>query len=118
MNSLALKAKNLALRKRRIRARVGGTTERPRLSVFISGRHISAQIIDDTKHRTVAAATTIGSKVAKGTMVEKATWVGNEIATKAQAAKVNAVVFDRGGRMYHGRVKALAEAAREKGLEF
>lgn len=117
MNSLALKAKNLQLRKRRIRAKVSGTTERPRLSVFISGHHVSAQIIDDTKHRTIAAATTIGSKVAKGSLTDKAAWVGAEIAAKAKAAKVNAVVFDRGGRMYHGRVKALASAAREKGLE-
>jgi large subunit ribosomal protein L18 len=118
MNSLTLKAKNLALRKHRIRAKVSGTTERPRLSVFVSGRHVSAQIIDDTKHRTLAAATTIGSKVAKGTLSEKAAWVGNEIATKAKAAKVEKVVFDRGGRIYHGRIKALADAAREKGLEF
>lgn len=118
MNNLALKAKNLALRKHRIRARVSGTTERPRLSVFISGRHVSAQIIDDTKHKTIVAATTIGSKVAKGTMTEKATWVGNEIAAKAKTAKVSSVVFDRGGRIYHGRIKALADAAREKGLEF
>jgi large subunit ribosomal protein L18 len=118
MNNLALKAKNLALRKHRIRAKVSGTTERPRLSVFISGHHVSAQIIDDTKHKTIVAATTIGSKLAKGTMSEKATWVGSEIATKAKAAKVSVVVFDRGGRMYHGRIKALADAAREKGLEF
>jgi len=118
MNSLALKAKNLALRKHRIRAKVSGTTERPRLSVFISGHHVSAQIIDDTKHRTLAAATTIGSKVAKGTLSEKAAWVGSEIAAKAKNAKVKSVVFDRGGRMYHGRIKALADAAREKGLEF
>jgi large subunit ribosomal protein L18 len=118
MNNLALKAKNLALRKARIRAKVSGTTERPRLSVFISGRHISAQVIDDTKHKTVVAATTIGSKVAKGTMTEKAAWVGEQIAEKAKKAKVASVVFDRGGRMYHGRVKALADAAREKGLEF
>jgi large subunit ribosomal protein L18 len=118
MNNLVLKAKNLSLRKARIRARLSGTTERPRLSVFISGRHVSAQIIDDTKHKTVVAATTIGSKVAKGTMVEKAAWVGAEVAEKAKQAKVTSVVFDRGGRMYHGRVKALAEAAREKGLEF
>lgn len=118
MNNLALKAKNQLLRKARIRAKVSGTTERPRLSVFISGRHVSAQVIDDTKHKTVVAATTIGSKVARGTMTEKATWVGTEIAEKAKKAKVTSVVFDRGGRMYHGRVKALADAAREKGLEF
>ncbi len=118
MNNLALKAKNLALRKTRIRAKVSGTTERPRLSVYISGHHVSAQVIDDTKHKTVVAATTIGSKVAKGTLTEKAAWVGTEIAEKAKKAKVTSVVFDRGGRMYHGRVKALADAAREKGLEF
>jgi large subunit ribosomal protein L18 len=118
MNNLALKAKNVALRKHRIRAKVSGTTERPRLSVFISGHHVSAQIIDDSKHKTLAAATTIGSKVAKGTLTEKATWVGTEIASKAKTAKVTQVVFDRGGRMYHGRIKALADAAREKGLEF
>lgn len=118
MHSLALKYKNLALRKTRIRAKVTGTPERPRLSVFISGHHVSAQIIDDSKHRTLAAATTIGSKVAKGTLTEKAAWVGSEIATKAKGAKVKTVVFDRGGRMYHGRIKALAMAAREKGLEF
>jgi len=118
MNNLALKAKNIALRKHRIRAKVSGTTERPRLSVFVSGHHVSAQIIDDTKHKTLAAATTIGSKVAKGTLTEKAAWVGTEIASKAKTAKVSQVVFDRGGRMYHGRIKALADAAREKGLEF
>lgn len=118
MNNLALKAKNIALRKHRIRAKVSGTTERPRLSVFVSGHHVSAQIIDDTNHKTLAAATTIGSKVAKGTLTEKAAWVGTEIAGKAKTAKVSKVVFDRGGRMYHGRIKALADAAREKGLEF
>ena len=118
MNNLALKAKNIALRKHRIRAKVSGTTERPRLSVFISGHHVSAQIIDDSKHKTLAAVTTIGSKAAKGTLTEKAAWVGTEIAGKAKTAKVTQVVFDRGGRMYHGRIKALADAAREKGLEF
>lgn len=119
MNRLALKAKNLALRKHRIRAVVSGTTERPRLSVHISARHVSAQIIDDTKHATVAAVSTVGSKAAStGTLSEKAAWVGAEIAVKAKAAKVSQVVFDRSGRQYHGRVKALADAAREKGLEF
>jgi len=118
MNSLALKAKNLALRKNRIRAKVTGTAERPRLSVHISSHHVSAQIIDDTKHATLAAVSTVGSKVAKGTLTEKAAWVGSEIAAKAKAVKITKVVFDRGGRQYHGRVKALAIAAREKGLEF
>jgi large subunit ribosomal protein L18 len=118
MNSLALKAKNLALRKNRIRAKVAGTAERPRLSVHISARHVSAQLIDDSAHKTLAAISTIGQKAATGTLSDKAAWVGTEIAGKAKTIKVSKVVFDRGGRQYHGRVEALATAAREKGLEF
>lgn len=118
MNSLVHKLKNRALRKNRIRSTVTGTAERPRLSVFISSRHISAQIIDDTKHTTLVAVSTVGQKAVTGTLTERAAWVGAEIAKKAKTAKVSQVVFDRGGRKYHGRVKALADAAREKGLEF
>jgi large subunit ribosomal protein L18 len=118
MSGLASKLKNRLQRKARIRSIVSGTAERPRLSVFISSRHVSAQLIDDTTHKTLAAITTVGQKAAKGTMTEKAVWVGTEIAAKAKAVKVTAVVFDRGGRQYHGRVEALAQAAREKGLEF
>lgn len=118
MSNLASKQKNQALRKNRIRSVVNGTPDRPRLSVFVSARHISAQLIDDTTHKTVAAVSTAGQKAATGTLTEKAAWVGSEIATKAKTAKVNKVVFDRNGRQYHGRVKALADAAREKGLEF
>ena len=113
----SLKLQNLAQRKHRIRATVSGTTERPRLSVFVSNQHVSAQIIDDTKHATLAAASTVGQK-ATGTMTEKAAWVGEEIAKKAKAAKVKQVVFDRGGKLYHGRVATLADAARKAGLEF
>lgn len=118
MSNLSHKLKNRVLRKNRIRSVVSGSSERPRLSIFVSGRHISAQLIDDTKHATIAAVSTVGSKTAKGNLTEKAAWVGTEIAAKAKAVKITAVVFDRGGRLYHGRVKALAEAAREKGLEF
>jgi large subunit ribosomal protein L18 len=118
MNKLAHKLQNRVLRKNRVRAKVSGTTERPRLSVFISNRHITAQIIDDTNHATIAYISTVGSKAAAGTMTERATWVGNEIAKKAKAAKVKAVVFDRGSRLYHGRMQALADAARKAGLEF
>ena len=118
MSNLEHKLQKRALRKKRIRSVVSGTAERPRLSIFVSSRHISAQLIDDTKHATLAAVSTVGSKVASGTMTEKAAWVGNEIAASAKTAKISQVVFDRGGRLYHGRVKALADAAREKGLEF
>lgn len=117
MNRIEHTVKNLARRKARIRKNVKGTAERPRLSVFVSNTHISAQIIDDQAHKTIVSATTIGTK-AKGTMTEKAAIVGEEIAKKAKAAKVKSVVFDRNGRLYHGRVKALADKAREGGLEF
>ena len=118
MNRLTQKLQNMARRKNRIRSTVIGTTERPRLSVFVSNKHVSAQIIDDSKHRTVAQVSTVGAKTAKGTMTERAQWVGEEIAKKAKVAKVKRVVFDRGGRLYHGRIKALADAARAGGLEF
>lgn len=118
MNKLAHKLLNKKLRKNRVRSVVSGTTERPRLSVTISNRHIIAQVIDDTQHKTVAYVSTVGTKAAKGSMTERAEWVGTEVAKKAKAAKVSAVVFDRGGRIYHGRVQALADAARKAGLEF
>jgi large subunit ribosomal protein L18 len=103
-------------RKRRVRtalrARAGS---RPRLSVHRTGRHIYAQIIDDAQGRTLAAANTLG---AKGTDIDAATRVGTQLAEAAKQAGVTAVVFDRGGFLFHGRVKALAEAARAGGLEF
>jgi large subunit ribosomal protein L18 len=118
MNNLAQKLHNRTLRKNRVRSTVSGTPERPRLSVSISNLHITAQVIDDTAHKTLAYATTVGQKSVTGTKTERAQWVGAEIAKKARSAKVSKVVFDRNGRMYHGRVKALAEAARQEGLEF
>lgn len=104
-------------RHKRARAKVFGTPVRPRLSVKITLSHVIAQVIDDTSGKTLAAVTTVGADV-KGNMTAKATWVGAEIATKAKTKKVTKVVFDRGGRIYHGRLNALATAAREKGLEF
>jgi|SRR3954468_18414728 large subunit ribosomal protein L18 len=104
-------------RQARIRAKVSGTADRPRLSVYVSHHHVVAQIIDDGAQKTLAYATTVGQKVS-GNLTERATWVGNEIAKKAKTAKVHKVVFDRNGRLYHGRVKALADAARDQGLEF
>jgi large subunit ribosomal protein L18 len=111
-------SQNRAQRANRVRARVNGTTERPRLSIHVSNKHIVAQIIDDVTHKTVAYASTVGSKDAKGTMTERATWIGETIAKAAAKAKVTKVVFDRGSKLYHGRVAALADAARKSGLEF
>jgi large subunit ribosomal protein L18 len=118
MNKLAHKLQNRILRKGRVRARLSGTAARPRLSVFVSNQHVTAQLIDDESHATLGYATTVGAKAAKGTMTERAAWVGEDIAKKAKSAKVKTVVFDRNGHVYHGRVKALAEAARKAGLEF
>jgi len=104
-------------RHRRVRVHVAGTAQRPRLAVFRSLNHLYAQVIDDSASKTLAAASTIDLKV-KGNGVAQATEVGKAIAVKAKAAGIAAVVFDRGGFLYHGRVKALADAAREAGLEF
>lgn len=117
MKRLMHKLRNTMLRKKRVRATVVGTAERPRLSVHISNLNITAQIIDDSAHKTLVYVTTVASK-ATGSMTEKATWIGTEVAKKAKTAKVKQVVFDRGGRLYHGRVSALADAARKEGLEF
>ena len=104
-------------RSNRTRAKIHGTAERPRLSVNISNMHVTAQIIDDDKGTTLAYATTVGTKQ-KGSKTELAAFVGSEIAKKEQKAKIEKVVFDRGARLYAGRMKALAEAARKEGLEF
>jgi large subunit ribosomal protein L18 len=118
MSKLTKKQANQAQRTNRTRSTVSGTTARPRLSVHISNLHVSAQIINDETSQTIAAVSTIGQKTATGTLTEKAAWTGTEIAKKAKTAKVTTVVFDRGGKLYHGRVKALADAARNAGLEF
>lgn len=118
MNRIAQALKNTRQRKNRIRSVVSGTAQRPRLTVSISNKHVSAQLIDDTAHKTLAAVSTVGQKESTGTMTEKAVGIGTEIAKKAKAAKIKAVVFDRNGKLYHGRIKALANAARAEGLEF
>ena len=104
----------------RIRNSVVGTSERPRLNVFRSNANISAQIIDDTKGITLVSASSLEKelKLTNGGNVEAAKVIGAEIAKRENKAKIKEVVFDRGGYLYHGRVKALAEAARENGLEF
>ena len=109
-------------RHQRIRTRVHGTADRPRLNVFRSLRHIVAQVIDDTSGKTLASASTLDAELkaqAEGkNKTEQAKLVGKTLAERAQKAGVKKVVFDRGGYKYHGRVKALAEASREGGLDF
>ena len=104
----------------RVRRRVKGTSERPRLAVFRSNQHIYAQIIDDTQHQTLASASTLDKDAGteSGGNKEAAITVGKLIAERAIAKDISQVVFDRGGKLYHGRVAALADAAREAGLEF
>ena len=118
MATLSDKLLGRSLRKSRVRAKISGTEARPRMTVTISNMHVSAQLIDDEKHHTIAAASTVGNKSAKGTMSEKAAIVGTDIAKKAAKKNIKSVVFDRNGRQYAGRLKALADAARKEGLEF
>ncbi len=116
------KREQLQRRHRRVRQRIFGTSQRPRLSVFRSKSHIYAQIIDDAKGLTVAAASTLDASLRKtlksGGTMQAAKAVGQLLAERAKAVNVNAVVFDRGGRLYHGRIKALADSSREHGLKF
>lgn len=111
------KLNNLQLRKNRVRSKIGGTTERPRLSVTISNMNVSAQLIDDIDGKTLASATTVGQKMT-GSLSDKAAKIGEEIAKNAKKAKISKVVFDRNGRAYAKRLHALTEAARKGGLEF
>jgi large subunit ribosomal protein L18 len=107
-------------RHRRVRKRVTGTADRPRLAVFRSNKHISAQVIDDVGGRTIAAASTVEGDLRATATANRdaAATVGRLVAERAKEAGVGRVVFDRGGFLYHGRVAALADAAREAGLEF
>ena len=102
----------------RVRSKISGTAECPRLCVYRSNKNIEAQIIDDVKGVTLVAASSMSLKLENGSNIEAAQKVGADIAQKALAKKIKAVVFDRSGYIYHGRVKALAEAAREAGLKF
>ena len=105
-------------RHNRVRARVHGTNERPRLNVFRSLNHMYAQVIDDTQGHTLVAASTLDKDVADTPKIEQAKAVGKLVAERAKSAGISKVVFDRGGYLYHGRIKALAEGAREGGLDF
>lgn len=101
----------------RVRAKVSGTADRPRMSIHISNKHVNAQLIDDENQVTLVASTTVGTKQT-GTITEQATFIGTDIAKKAKKAKIKSVVFDRSSRRYAGRLSALADAARKEGLEF
>ena len=105
-------------RHKRVRKGIVGTAERPRLVVFRSNRGISAQLVDDLEGKTLAAASWLDQRGAKGAKTDQAAEVGKLLAANAKKAGIQRVVFDRGGYLYHGRVKALADAAREGGLEF
>ena len=102
----------------RVRAKVNGTKECPRLNVFRSNENIFAQIIDDVTGTTLVSSSSVELKLKNGGNIEGANLVGKDIATKAKKAKITKVVFDRGGYQYHGRIEALANTARENGLEF
>lgn len=115
-----MKTLNLTLRRARVRAKFSGSATRPRLSVHLSNRQVLAQLINDETGQTLAFSTSQDSTAKLGgkSMTEKAKWVGEDIGKKAKAAKVSEVVFDRGERRYHGRVQAIADAARKTGLKF
>ena len=121
-NRIRLKRVRRLRRKRSIRRTVFGTTERPRLTVFRSSRHIYAQIVDDVQGKTICSSSTVAkdlqSEIKHGGNVDAAAKVGADLAQKAESAGIKQVVFDRNGFRYHGRLAALASAAREKGLEF
>ena len=106
------------IRHTRVRNKISGTSECPRLNVFRSNSNIFAQIIDDEKQITLVSSSSVELKLNNGGNIEGATLVGKDIALKAKKKNITKVVFDRGGYLYHGRVEALAEAARENGLEF
>jgi large subunit ribosomal protein L18 len=118
----AEKARQLARRHQRVRQRVSGTPDRPRLNVFRSSAHIYAQIIDDIKGTTLASASSLDKSLRKTlkstSSIDAAKAVGKLLAERAKTAQITSVVFDRGGRLYHGRIKALADASREGGLKF
>ena len=102
----------------RVRAKVSGTASAPRLCVFRSNKHIEAQLIDDVKQTTLVSSSSVQLKLENGSNIEAAKKVGADLAAKAKAKKISIVVFDRGGYVYHGRVAALADAAREGGIKF
>lgn len=122
MDRIKKKRANLKRRQRRVRGKISGTPERPRLRVTRSNAHIYAQVIDDEAHRTLVSASSLDKEFKesgkRGSNIDGATLVGELVGKRALAAGITKIVFDRGGHIYHGRVKALAEGARSAGLEF
>ncbi len=118
MQKLVDKNKERIRRHKRVRKVVNGTPDRPRLNVFRSNKHIYAQVVDDTKGHTLCASSSLQLKLENGGNIEAAKKVGADIAEKCKAINIEAIRFDRGGYIYHGRVQALADAAREAGLKF
>ena len=118
MLKMASKNKERQRRHARVRRKISGTATCPRLNVFRSNAHIHCQIIDDTTGNTLVACSSVDMKLENGGNVEAAKKVGTELAKRALAKNIDTVVFDRGGYVYHGRVKAVADAAREAGLKF
>ncbi len=119
MSATEKKAKLLAKRKKRVRSKINGTAERPRLSIFRSAQHIYAQVIDDDAGKTLLSISSF-AKGEKGVRanVNRCTELGKSLAEKCKSEKINKIVFDRNGNLYHGRIKAFAEGAREGGLQF
>lgn len=117
MNRLEHKQQTANRRSSRVRTTIRSTTSLPRLTVHVSNRHVLAQIVDDEHGKTLVYISSVGKKN-DGTLTEKAQWVGSQLADKAKKAKLSKVVFDRGSKKYHGRIKALADAARAGGMEF
>lgn len=117
MSRLNSKSNNAFRRKNRVRSTLDNVSDRVRLSVLVSNRHVAAQIIDDTEGKTLVSSSSLGKK-SEGNLTDIAASVGSDIAKKAKAKKISEVKFDRGAKLYHGRIKAFAEAARKEGLKF
>ena len=116
MKANELKKVNLSLRKGRVRSKVSGSAERPRLSIRVSNRHLHCQVIDDQKGLTLVSASTVGLQSDKP-LTEQASKLGSDLVTKLNKVKISKLVIDRNGKKYHGRIKALAEALRKEGIE-
>lgn len=117
MSRLKHKRDNELKRQHKVRTSIKANSIYPRLTVKVSNRHISAQIIDDSQDKSIIGVSTVGKKFESKSLKEQAEWIGSEIANKAKSKKIKKVAYDRGGKLYHGRIKAVADSARKAGLE-